>query len=101
MATIVTTTDFRTRLGAMFDLADKGEQIFIKRRHKPSYQLAPIESETVDVVNDDPDETDEEVEAYFTPAMRAKIDRAMEQARQGMVTKVRTDAELQTFLESL
>ncbi|GHT67103.1 hypothetical protein FACS189452_04200 [Bacteroidia bacterium] len=87
----------------MFDLADTGEQIFIKRRYKPLYRLAPVESAAVNVVeeDDDPDQTDEEVEAYFTPAMRAKIDRAREQARQGMVTRVSTDEELQTFLDSL
>ncbi|GHT74207.1 hypothetical protein FACS189456_5430 [Bacteroidia bacterium] len=85
MATIVSSSDFRTRLDAMFDLADTGEQIFIKRGYKPLYCLAPVESAAVNEVeeDDDPDQTDEEVEAYFTPAMFAKIDRAREQARQG------------------
>ncbi|GHT10695.1 hypothetical protein AGMMS4956_02540 [Bacteroidia bacterium] len=63
----------------MFDLADAGEQIFIKRRYKPLYRLAPVESAAVNVVDDDdPDQTDEEVEAFFTPAMRAEINRRHE-----------------------
>ncbi|GHT73620.1 hypothetical protein FACS189456_4250 [Bacteroidia bacterium] len=53
MATIVSSSDFRTRLDAMFDLADTGEQIFIKRGYKPLYRLAPVESAAVNVVEDD------------------------------------------------
>ncbi|GHU60885.1 hypothetical protein FACS1894121_1620 [Bacteroidia bacterium] len=106
MATIVSSSDFRTRLDTMFDLADAGERIVIKRGYNQLYRLAPIESAAVEEVeevedDDDPDQTDEEVEAYFTPAMRAKIDRAREQARQGMVTRVSTAEELQIFLDSL
>ncbi|GHV69870.1 hypothetical protein FACS1894199_19080 [Bacteroidia bacterium] len=103
MATIVSSSDFRTRLDTMFDLADAGERIVIKRGYNQLYRLAPIESAAVNEVedDDDPDQTDEEVEAYFTPAMHAKIDRAVEQARQGMVTRVSTAEELQIFLDSL
>ncbi|GHT67098.1 hypothetical protein FACS189452_04180 [Bacteroidia bacterium] len=94
MATIVSSSDFRTRLGAMFDLADTGEQIFIKRRYKPLYRLAPVESAAVNVVDedDDPDQTDEEVEAYFTPAMRAKIDQMMDDYRAGTLETISFDS---------
>ncbi|GHV63509.1 hypothetical protein FACS1894195_5700 [Bacteroidia bacterium] len=87
----------------MLDLADAGEQIVIKRRYKPSYRLAPIEDVAVKEVedDDDPDQTDEEVEAYFTPAMRAKIDRAMEEYRAGKVTICRTHEESANHLASL
>ncbi|GHS90215.1 hypothetical protein FACS1894201_11620 [Bacteroidia bacterium] len=105
MATIVSSSDFRTRLDAMFDLADTGEPIFIKRGYKQLYCLAPVESAAVNVVedDDDPDQTDEEVEAYFTPAMRAEINRRHEAYLSGKakVITCRTATDLETFLDSL
>ncbi|GHU96583.1 hypothetical protein FACS1894156_7870 [Bacteroidia bacterium] len=102
MATIVSSSDFRTRLGAMFDLADTGEQIFIKRRYKPLYRLVPVESAAVNVVEeeDDPDQTDEEVEAFFTPAMLAEIDVALEEAKQGKGITLHGKAEITNYFES-
>ncbi|GHT13620.1 hypothetical protein AGMMS4956_10070 [Bacteroidia bacterium] len=88
----------------MFDLADAGEQIFIKRRYKPLYRLAPVESAAVNVVeDDDPDQTDEEVEAFFTPAMRAEINRRHEAYLSGKakVITCKTATDLETFLDSL
>jgi antitoxin (DNA-binding transcriptional repressor) of toxin-antitoxin stability system len=92
MATIVSTTDFRTRLGAMFDLADKGEQILIKRRYKPSYRLTPVD------IAEDVDDDD-----FFTPEMLAEIDRRYEACMAGTakLTTCRTDTDLETFLASL
>ncbi|GHT79607.1 hypothetical protein FACS189464_4410 [Bacteroidia bacterium] len=104
MATIVSSSDFRTRLAAMFDLVDAGEQIVIKRRYKPSYRLTALESAAVnEVEDDDPDQTDEEVEAFFTPAMRAEINRRHEAYLSGKakVITCRTAADLETFLDSL
>jgi antitoxin (DNA-binding transcriptional repressor) of toxin-antitoxin stability system len=92
MATIVSSTDFRTRLGAMFDLADKGEQIFIKRRHKPSYSLTPVDiAENVDDGDDDD---------FFTPEMLAEIDAAMEEAKQGKGITLHGKEEITNYFES-
>ncbi|GHU60890.1 hypothetical protein FACS1894121_1640 [Bacteroidia bacterium] len=90
MATIVSSSDFRTRLDTMFDLADAGERIVIKRGYNQLYRLAPIESAAVEEVedDDDPDQTDEEVEAYFTPAMLAKIDQMMDDYRAGTLETI-------------
>jgi hypothetical protein len=92
MATIVSSSKFRSRQGAMFDLADTGEQILIKRRHKTSYTLTPV--------NIAGEENDDD---FFTPEMLAEIDRRYEACMSGKakLTTCRTDIDLETFLDSL
>jgi hypothetical protein len=95
MATIVSSSKFRSRQGAMFNLADTGEQILIKRRHKTSYALTPV-----DIASDaDKDDDDD----FFTPEMLAEIDRRYEACMSGKakLTPCRTDIDLETFLDSL
>jgi prevent-host-death family protein len=74
MATIeISSSDFRGKMGAIFDRADRGEQIVIRRRSKPSYTLTPID-------DDDKDDENEEL----TPAQIAFIDRALENIKNGV-----------------
>jgi antitoxin (DNA-binding transcriptional repressor) of toxin-antitoxin stability system len=79
MATLeVSSSEFRTRQGALFDLADKGEQVIIRRRQKPSYVLAPAPPELAD-------DEGGEVDTFFTSEMLAEVDLALEEYRGGKV----------------
>jgi hypothetical protein len=70
MATIeISSSDFRGKMGAMFDRADRGEQIIIRRKSKQSYTLTPMHD----------DDEDEEL----TPAQIAFIDRRLENIHRG------------------
>lgn len=40
----VTSREFRANQATLFGLADKGEQIIIRRRQKPSYTLTIVEN---------------------------------------------------------
>ena len=81
----VTSRQFRDRQKSYFDIADTGKQIIIRRGRKQAYALAPI--------NDD--------DLYFTPEMEAKIERALQQYKEGKYTVISTDEELNNFFESL
>lgn len=81
----VTSREFRDKQASLFDLADKGEKIVIRRGRKKAYALTPIEEEDL----------------YFTPEMLAKIDRSIEEAKEGNVKKFSSKEELHAFLDNL
>ncbi len=86
MAIIQTTSrKFRDKQKDFFELADKGEKVIIRRGKKQAYLLTPIDDEDI----------------YFTPAMLEKINRSIEQVKEGKVTKIETEEELTQFLENL
>ena len=80
-----TSREFRSQQAHVFDLADKGEKIIIRRNRKQAYTLVPI---------DDDDLT-------ITPELQAKIDKAREEYRQGNYISCSTKEELQAYLDSL
>lgn len=45
----ISSRDFRDKQKAMFDLADKGEQIVIKRGKKRSYILTPLNDDGMEL----------------------------------------------------
>ncbi|KUK58046.1 MAG: hypothetical protein XD81_1280 [Bacteroidetes bacterium 38_7] len=65
----VTSREFRDKQASLFDLADKGERIIIRRGKKRAYLLTPIE-------NDD---------LFFTDKMLSKIDASLEQVKKGEI----------------
>lgn len=86
MATIeVTSREFREKQKAIFDKADSGEKIIIKRGKKQAYVLTPIS----------PDDL------YFTPEMIEKIESSRKEAEQGAVIKVASKEKLKEYLDSL
>jgi PHD/YefM family antitoxin component YafN of YafNO toxin-antitoxin module len=86
MAIIQTTSrQFRDKQKDFFELADKGERVIIRRGKKQAYLLTPIDDEDI----------------YFTPAMLDKINRSIEQVKEGKVTKIETEEELNLFLDNL
>lgn len=67
----VTSREFREKQASLFNLADKGEKIIIKRGKKTAYILTPV--------GDD--------DLFFTPKMLEKIDQVLQEVKEG---KVRT-----------
>lgn len=68
----ITSRQFREKQKDIFDLADKGERIVIRRGRKQAYTLIPIKEDDL----------------YFTPKMMEKIDRSIQQAKEGNVKKI-------------
>ncbi|MEE4286028.1 MAG: hypothetical protein V2I31_07760 [Mariniphaga sp.] len=86
MAIIQTTSrQFRDKQKDFFELADKGEKVVIRRGKKRAYLLTPVDDEDI----------------YFTPAMLDKINGAIKEVQEGLVTKIETEEELNQFLDSL
>ena len=81
----VTTRQFRDKQRTFFDLADSGKQIVIRRGKKQAYALAPVDDDDL----------------YFTPEMEAKIERALQQYKEGKYTLISTDEELNHFFDKL
>jgi hypothetical protein len=81
----VTSRQFREKQKAFFELADKGEKIIIRRGNKKSYVLTPVDDDDL----------------YFTPEMLAKIDKAVQQAKEGEVTYITNKEDLNNFLNTL
>ncbi len=82
----VTSRQFRDKQKDFFELADKGEKIIIKRGRKKAYVLTPVDNEDY---------------LYFTPEMLTKIDRSIQQIKEGKYTSIKTKEELDKFLEEL
>ncbi|HBG42710.1 type II toxin-antitoxin system Phd/YefM family antitoxin [Limibacterium fermenti] len=79
----VTSREFRERLASLFDLADKGEKVVIKRGRKRAYTLTPIEDDDLD----------------FTPEMLEKIDRSVQEAKDGKTYEMKQNETLDDFLK--
>lgn len=73
----ITSRQFRDKQKAIFELADKGEKIIIRRGDKQAYVLVPVDYDDL----------------YFTPEMLAKIDKAVKQAKEGKVRKLTTELQ--------
>ncbi len=69
----------------MFDLADKGERVVIRRRGKASYMLVPV--------NDD--------DFILSPELEERIEEGRREYAEGNVVSCATKEELDKFLESL
>jgi hypothetical protein len=72
MTVEVTSRQFREKQKSFFEMADTGKQIVIRRGRKQAYALTPIDDDDL----------------YFTPDMLAKIDRSLQQAREGKTVKL-------------
>lgn len=81
----VTSREFRDKQASMFALADKGEQVVIRRRGKVSYMLTPVY----------------ENDFVLSPELEERLEEERRQYREGNVTSVTTKEELSKFLESL
>ncbi len=81
----ITSREFREKQASMFALADKGEQVVIRRRGKVSYMLTPV------CEND----------FILSPEFENRLEEGRRQYRARNVTVCTTKEELDKFLESL
>ncbi len=80
-----TSREFRSQQAHVFDLADKGEKIIIRRNRKQAYILVPIADEDLTI----------------TPELQARIDKAREEIKAGNCVTLSSKEELEAYLESL
>ena len=81
----ITSREFREKQASMFALADKGEQVVIRRRGNVSYMLTPVY----------------ENDFILSPEFENRLEEGRRQYRARNVTVCTTKEELDKFLESL
>ena len=77
-------TDFRNNLASTFDLTDAGEKVYIRRKNR-LYTIVPVEDE----------------ELTITPALKAKIEKARQDFREGRTLSFKNAAEAQNWMDAL
>ncbi|MDR1381402.1 MAG: type II toxin-antitoxin system Phd/YefM family antitoxin [Tannerella sp.] len=83
---IVSSREFRENQKSYLDKVDAGMEILIQRGKKCSYKIVPVRDDDTLMSKDE----------FF-----AKIDRALQEAKEGKVTKIKSKEELISFLDSL
>jgi len=81
----ISARQFRDRQKSIFEIADTGRQIIIKRGRKQSYILTPVDED----------------DFVATPELLAKVERARQQMREGKYTECKTYEETLKHLEML
>lgn len=81
----VTSREFRDKQAAMFDLADSGEQVIIRRRGKMSYMLIPVHDQDFTI----------------TPELQARMEESRRQIKEGNCISFKNAADMQKWLEEL
>jgi hypothetical protein len=76
----VTSREFRDKQASMLSLADKGEQVIIRRKNKPDYLLTPVYTD----------------DFILSPEAEARVE-----YKTGEGVRCKTAAEAIAFLESL
>ncbi len=80
-----TSREFRSQQAHVFDLADQGEKVIIRRNRKKAYTLVPIE-------NDD---------LTITPELQARIDKARAEIKAGNCVTLKSHTDIDTYFDSL
>lgn len=80
-----TSREFRSQQARVFDLADKGEKIIIRRSKKQAYTLVPIEDDDLTI----------------TPEMQARIDKARAEIKAGRCTTLKSHADIDAYFDGL
>ena len=81
----VTSREFRDKQASMFELADRGEKVVIRRRGKVSYMLTPVY----------------ETDFVLSPELEQRIEEARNEYKAGHVITCTTKEELNDFLDKL
>ncbi|UKT65489.1 type II toxin-antitoxin system Phd/YefM family antitoxin [Pedobacter mucosus] len=82
---IVSSREFRDKQAEYMDLVDNGEQVIVQRGKNKAYSISPISEEDI----------------YFTKEMVEKIEKSLNQAKKGKVTKISGKESLINFLDNL
>jgi len=83
---VISAREFREKQSKYFDMASNGEDVVLKSRGKGSFKLVPVTE----------DDTLMSKEEFF-----AKIDKALDEARQGKGIKITSKKELEAYFDSL
>jgi antitoxin YefM len=82
---VISSREFREKQAEYMDLADKGEQIVVQRGKNKAYSVTPI--------------TDDDI--YFSKQMVEKIEKSIQEAKDGKTTQISGKEALLKFLNSL
>ena len=80
-----TSREFRSQQAHVFELADQGEKVIIRRNKKQAYTLVPVSDDDFTI----------------TPELQARIDKARAEIKAGECITVRGREELNAYLASL
>lgn len=80
---VVSSREFRENQKKYFDSVDNGEQVIVQRGKDRSYKLVPVTNQDICMT---------EEEFY------KKIDRSIQQAKEGKVLRVSTDNDIRKLL---
>ena len=80
-----TSREFRSQQSHVFDLADRGEKIIIRRNKKQAYTLVPVSDDDLTI----------------TPELQSRIDKARAEIKAGKCISVHGKEELNAYLDSL
>lgn len=83
---IISSREFRDNLKSYLDKIDSGLEVLVQRNKNRSYKIVPISE----------DDTLMSKEEFF-----AKIDRSLQEAKEGKVKTFSTKEEFHSFLETL
>ena len=83
---VISTREFREKQGKYLKMVAKGEDVVLKSRNEGSFKLTPVTE----------DDTLMSKEEFF-----AKIDKALDEARQGKGIKITSKEELEAYFDSL
>lgn len=78
-----TSTEFRNRPALVFDLADNGEKVIIRRNRK-AYKLEPVEEENT-----------------ISPALQAELDKARREIEAGDCITLNSVEDINRYFENL
>lgn len=80
-----TSREFRSQQAHVFDLADKGEKVIIRRNKKQAYTLVPVEDDDFTI----------------TPELQARIDKARAEIKAGNCVSLRSREDVEKYFDSL
>ena len=81
----VSAREFRSNQASIFDKADGGEKIIIRRGKKQAYTLVPVYDEDMDI----------------TPQLQAKIDQARQEYKEGRTLRFESAEKVQKWMDEL
>jgi len=81
----ISARQFRDKQKTIFDIADTGKQVVIRRGRKQSYILTPVSYD----------------DFVVSPELLEKIEKSKQQMKEGKYTECKTAEELNAYLDSL
>lgn len=82
---IISSREFREKQAEYMDMADNGEQIIVQRGKNKAYSVTPVTENDI----------------YFSKPMIEKIEKSLQEAKDGKITSISGKVALQNFLDNL